>query len=99
MTPGRRRPPYVRAPRDPGNPHGLRTGNRAVTDGGAAAVTLTIYPSPLPCHPPKIRTERADQRIPPSRLTPRRNRRPVGRSYFRAEQAPVRLAASLQGWP
>ena len=37
-------------------------------------------------NPPKTRTERADQRIQPSRLTPRRNRRPAAGSYFRAGQ-------------
>ena len=39
-----------------------------------------------PANPPETRTERADQRIQPSRLTPRRNRRPGAGSYFRAGQ-------------
>jgi len=31
----------------PGNSHGPRTGERAATDGGAGAVTLTVHPVSL----------------------------------------------------
>jgi hypothetical protein len=51
-VPGHRRPSCVRAPRDPGNSRGPRTGERAATDGGAGAATLTVRPPvPLPCSP------------------------------------------------
>ena len=85
-VPGRRRPPCVRAPRDPRKP--ARATDRKTRghgrQGGSGYADRPPGSPALP--PPKIHTERADQRIQPSRLTPRRNRRPVGRSYFRAEQ-------------
>jgi hypothetical protein len=51
-----------------------------------------------PANAPKTRTERADQRIPPSRLTPRQNRRQAAGSYSRAGQGryPYRCRAVVR---